>query len=451
MMKAKKTWLKFIVVVAICFVTHILVGLFSSLMVNNFVLNTRLANFTIYDGYADFSILLFYIPLSALLIFNKIKGNGFLISLGAFFIFLMGKVFIVDVISHYLRLYVKTQQNGAYSFEIFKDQLAKNWGDLLWEFSHLGQFLSFMVWVFIALLGVCYLSLWIKNKLKMNIKIHPIFGLFLLFGFSSCGDNIQREKDKYPDIPEFPLFKQNALAYKKLGLATVSYKDNQSAKVDGHDLVIHTNDYFFYAVADSCLLLITGYREAIKPGNEFPAKHFITLTRVKNHKIDKYQLTDTTNVANLNCVIVAKQLQVGNKAIDLSASKFMLDRKISTAKKSTDSTFFSSWNFVDKPTDFESKDIFDSTFVKEFDRVTVGSKGHLSGGLNNGIDYTYDRVPLVYYQFNVGSKIALTKINFDEQKPPLLLKIKDNIYCITYSNELKLRQEIKHYEIGVIE
>lgn len=117
----------------------------------------------------------------------------------------------------------------------------------------------------------------------------------------------------------------------------------------------------------------------------------------------------------------------------------------------TDSTNIFSWNFVDDVTDDESNDIFDSSFVKEFDRVTIGSKGSLSGGLNNGIDYTYDPVPLVYYQFNVGNKTGLTKINFDEQKPPLLLKIKDKIYSITYSNELKLRQKVQHYEIGVIE
>lgn len=445
----KRTLLKLIATLAICFVVHILVALFSGLVVNGYIINTPLANFTIYDSYADFSILLFYIPLSALLIFNKISGNGFLISLGAFVAFLIGKVFIIDVIVHYIRFYVKTQQNGAYNFEIFKHQLVSQWDNLLFEFSNLGQFFSTIVWVFFALLAICYLSLWAKkSSLFLNGK--PFALVCSLLVLSSCGDNVQREKDKYPDIPKFPAFKQNTVVYKKLGLATVAYKANQSAKVDGHDLVIHTNDYFYYAVADSCLLLITGYREAIKPGNEFPAKHFITLTRVKNHKIDKYQLTDTTNVANLNCVIVAKQLQVGNKAVDLSASKFMLGRKISTAKKSTDSTFFSSWNFTNSTTDFESKDIFDSTFVKELDRVTVGSKGRFSGGLNNGINYVYDPVPLVYYQFNVGHKTGLTKINFDEQKPPFLLKIKDKIYCITYSNELKLRQKVQHYEVGVI-
>lgn len=450
-MKEKRTLLKFGVAIAICLAVHILVALFSSLIVNNYILNTRLANFTIYEGYADFSIVLFYFLISALLIFNKIKGNGLLIAIAAFLGFIVSKVFVIDVIQHYIRFYVKTQQNGVYSFEIFKDQLARNWRNLLWEFSNFGQLLSSIVWVFIALLSVCYLSLWVKNKLKPNIKINPIFGLFLLFGFSSCGDNIQRKKDKYPDIPEFPSFKQNGLTYKKLGVATVSYKAHQSAIVNGHNLVIHTQDYFFYAVADSSLFIVTGYREAVEPGKEFPAKNFITLTRVRSRKIEKLVWVDTCDY-NLPIFKDGKTLIVGNRLFNTQC-QFLT---FTTINKDDDDLINKSlkaytWYFTDLPLNDNYKALYDSTFVKELDRVTIGSDGKLSGGLNNGIDYTYSAVPLIYYKFNVGNKIGITKINFDEQKPPLLLKTKDNIYCITYSNELKLRQKVQHYEIGVIE
>lgn len=160
----KKTILKFGIVLTICFAVHILAGLFSSLIVNHFILNTRLANFTIYDGYADFSMLLFYIPVSALLVYDKVRGNVWLIALGAFVVILISKVFLIDIIAHYIRFYVKTAQNGAYNFEIFINRLAKNLDGLLWEFSNLGQFLSFIIWVFIALLGVCYLSIWVKKN-----------------------------------------------------------------------------------------------------------------------------------------------------------------------------------------------------------------------------------------------------------------------------------------------
>lgn len=161
----KSTLLKFGIVLAICFAAHILVGLFSSLIVNKFILNTRRANFTIYDGYADFGILLAYIPVSALLVFDKIKGKAWLIALGAFVVFLISKAFVLDIIAHYFRFYVKTNQNGIYSFEIFKEKLASQWDSLLFEFSNLGQVLSFSVWVFMALVGICYLSLLCKNWL----------------------------------------------------------------------------------------------------------------------------------------------------------------------------------------------------------------------------------------------------------------------------------------------
>lgn len=156
--------LKFAIAIAICFAVHILVAFFSSLIVNHYIINTRLANFTIYDSYANFSILLAYIPLSALLIFNKISGNGFVVTLVSFFLILMAKVFVADILNHYFKFYVKTQQNGAYSFEIFKDKLASQWDNLVWEFSNFGQFLSSIIWVFIALLGVCYLSVWAKKS-----------------------------------------------------------------------------------------------------------------------------------------------------------------------------------------------------------------------------------------------------------------------------------------------
>jgi len=161
----KRTLVKFTIAIAICFAVHILVGLFSSLIVNNFILNARLANFTIYDGYADFGILLAYIPVSALLVFDKVKVNALLISVVAFVVILTSKVFIIDVIEHYVKFYVKIQQNGAYSFEIFTNRLARNLVELLWEFCNLGQVLSFIIWVFLALLCICYLSIYSRNKL----------------------------------------------------------------------------------------------------------------------------------------------------------------------------------------------------------------------------------------------------------------------------------------------
>jgi len=441
--------LKFAIAIAICFAVHILVVLFSNLIVNGYIINTRLANFTIYDGYADFSMLLAFIPLSALLVFDKIKGNFLLIALVWFVVFVVVKVFVIDVTSHYFRFYVDTQQNGAYSFEIFKDKLASQWDSLLFEFSNLGQFLSFIFWVFVALLGISYLSLRAKSKLNLSVKISPIFGLFFLFGFSSCGDNIQREKDKHPEIPVFPRFANNALIYEKLDVATVSFEDYKTAKVDGDNLVIHTQDYFYYAVADSSLFLVTGYREALNPGMEFPAKNFVTLTRLRNKKIEKLVWTDTCE-NDLPIFNDGKTLMIGSRVFDTQTKRLTFSKIDKTDDDLVNKSMMAyTWNFTKSSAG--NYKVYDSTFVKEFDRITIGSSGRLSGGVNNGIDYTYDAVPMVYYEFNVDGKLAKTKINFDEQKAPLLLKVADEIYCITYSSELKLRRTVHHYEIGVIE
>lgn len=446
----KRNLMKFVVAIAICLAVHVSACLISSVIVNHFISNTRLANFSMYDGYADSSILLVYISIAALLLFDKIKGNALVITTASFVVFVVAKVFIFDLIADYLRFYVKTKQNGSYSFEVFKHQIGRQWDSLLWEFSNIGQFLSTIVWLFIALLSICYLSLWAKNKLKLELKVSPIFGLFLLLGLSSCGDNIKREKDKHPEIPEFPHFANDALAYKKLDVAKVSFENYKTAKVDGHNLVIHTQDYFFYAMTDSSLFLITGYREALNPGIEYPAKNFVTLTRLRKKKIEKLVWTDTCD-NDLPIFNDGKTLIIGSRVFDTQAQRLTFSK---IAKIDDDSVNKSimvyTWNFNNKSFSSDYK-MYDSTFVKEFDRITTGSDGHLSGGLNNGINYTYDAVPMVYYEFNFDGKVGKTKINFDEQKPPLLLKVADKIYCITYSRELKLKLNVYNYEIGVIE
>lgn len=285
---------------------------------------------------------------------------------------------------------------------------------------------------------------------KMPFLLQFVMALLLLVSLFSCGDNIQREKDKHPEIPNFPRFAENKLSYKKLNVATVSYKNHQSAKVDGHDLVIHTQDYFFYALADSSLFLITGYRKALNPGMEYPAKNFVTLTRLRKKKTEKLVWIDTCD-NDLPIYNDGKTLIVGSRVFNAQALRLTF-AKIDKNDDDlvSDSLETNTWSFSNKLISEDYKP-FDSTFVKELDRITIGSSGRVSGGLNNGINYTYDAVPLIYYEFIVNGKVGKTKINFDEQRVPLLLKVGNNIYCISYSKELKFRRNVYHYEIGVLE
>lgn len=159
----KNKMLKFVAMLVISLLVHVFVSLFSSLIVNNFIINTKLANFTIYDGYAGFSMVFYYMLLSALLVFNKIRGNVFVLALSAFLVIMLTQAFVITVAENYFRFYVKTDQNGAYSFEILHRQLLRNWDSLLWEFGNWGQILSFLIWVFVGLLAICYSSRWVKN------------------------------------------------------------------------------------------------------------------------------------------------------------------------------------------------------------------------------------------------------------------------------------------------
>ncbi|TKC01759.1 hypothetical protein [Pedobacter cryotolerans] len=163
----KKYWLflKLAIALAISFAVFILTSFFSEFVVNKYLIQSHLANYSFYEGFADLSTFCCYVLASALLVFDKLRGNAFLLAIGFFIAILLLKCFLVDVVAHYFRFYGNTQQNGNYSFEIFKNKLANQWDSLLFEFTNLGQLLSFTVWQFVALLGICYLSILVRNKL----------------------------------------------------------------------------------------------------------------------------------------------------------------------------------------------------------------------------------------------------------------------------------------------
>ncbi|PDS25879.1 hypothetical protein [Flavobacterium branchiophilum] len=262
----------------------------------------------------------------------------------------------------------------------------------------------------------------------------------------SCGDNIKREEDKHPEIPEYPLFLKNSLVYRKLYVATVSFNNNKSKD----NLVIHTKDYFFYTVTDSTLFIITGYREAVEPGREFPAKNFITLTRVKNSKIETEKWTEICD-QEIPIINNGDTLHIGRKKIDLKSTKLISKKDVFYADEiSKDKKFISSWDPYYEYYNIDYKMIYDSTVIKEFGRVTIGSGSHLTGSVG-AINWSYHAIPLIYYQFKSNGKTGLTKINFDEQKPPLLVKIQDKIYCITHSEPSELNRKVINYEIGILE
>lgn len=280
-------------------------------------------------------------------------------------------------------------------------------------------------------------------------NILAIFTIAYFILLASCSSPIKPEKDNHPEIPEFPLFAKDSLKYKVLDVATVTYTAYKSAKVDGHNMVIHINDFFYYTIADSALFVITGYSESIKPGNPHPAKNFVELRKISNNKIEKIAWIDTCET-DLQTYSNGTELQIGNKFFNVKSPKLTFAKSNKTDAMAHDSLAFSSASFSYYPTDKEDI-MYDTTMVKEFDRIIAGSKGNLSGGLNN-LDYTYKPVPMVYYQFKVNGKTGKTKINFDMQKTPLLLKVNQNLYSITYGLDLLgvSKHRIK-YEIAKIE
>lgn len=259
--------------------------------------------------------------------------------------------------------------------------------------------------------------------------------LFLLT-LASCGDNIKTEKDKYPDIPECPQFKDNVFISQNITkMVLIPSKFKRSTK-----------NYFNlkYAVKDSSIYLITNYNDAEFPEiNALDDKYYLTLLRIDNGKVTlKKEWTDSDFVSNF-WIKPNNDLIIGKQSFS-SQENYHTSKKIDSVK--IDSLKCIQFRNIGELFDTEEKVSF-----KKFDSVVIDSKGKLGGGVNSGFDYKYSPVYLHYYKLTWKNKVSLTKIDERWTPFPYFIPVRNKLYCITYSEDTNLNGKLKkEYKLEVM-
>ena len=255
-----------------------------------------------------------------------------------------------------------------------------------------------------------------------NIKsllVLVMFGILL----SSCGNgNIQLEKDKYPNIPNFPKFEGNVFKSEKV--ATIRLELDKNFKNQ------QQNKYYFrYLLKDSSLYIITYFSD-----KEFPdiplnnQKYFVDLILIKGDRLTKHaRWIDTDfdihfDLDNNDDLAIGRRKYLANSHY----RKFEEIENVPHLGEPVD-TIFKAWDQRDEP--------LESPFFKSFSNATVGTSGRISGGGNSGYTYQHDPVSLTYYNVTYKDKIGRTKINYDYQEDPLFLKAGESVYYVTYDSD----------------
>lgn len=264
-----------------------------------------------------------------------------------------------------------------------------------------------------------------------------LFFILPIFVLISCGDNIKTEKDKYPDIPEFPQFKDNAFAPQnvtKMILNPSKFKRS-------------TENYFNlkYAVKDSSIYIVTIYNDAEFPEiNSARDKYYLTLVKIDNGKVTfKKEWTDSDFVSNF-WIKPNNDLIIGERSF-LSKEMYQTSRK-------SDSMVIDSLKYLEFKNLGELFDTREKADFKVFDSIVIDSKGELGGGVNSGFDYRYSPVFLKYYKLTWKNKTRLTKIDNRWTPFPYFIPVKNKLYYITYIEDPTLKGKLqKEYKIELIE
>ena len=243
--------------------------------------------------------------------------------------------------------------------------------------------------------------------------------LILLVVLISCNDNVVKEKDKYPEIPNFPQFKDEIFTSTKV--AEVSLKLNKEFKYQNNKY------YFRYLIKDSTAYIITFFTDSDHPEYPYGGEDYVVDLLVFDGKnVNHSRWIDKDFDFNFD-LDEERNLTIARR--QYSASTNYKDYKVvSTNDKKVD-TLFKPW-IQGAAIDLNIEDL------KAYDEVIIGSKGGLGGNKNMPIfSLEYDAVPLIYYELNYKSKRGLTKIDFRNEKYPLTIKTKNSLFYVTYHQD----------------
>lgn len=252
---------------------------------------------------------------------------------------------------------------------------------------------------------------------------------------ASCGDNFQREKDMYPDIPVFPDFKGGKLKSKKADDIRLLLNDKFERK---------SNPYYFnYLVKDSTLYIMTYFTDREFPEIPLDDDYLVDLVIISNDKpVKHFKWTMDDFAINFDVDT--------NRNVIIGTHKYLANTNFSTYNlvphipddNSPQPATFKTWQSK-KLEEIENTDYF-----KSFDRVIVDSEGNITASVNKGYGYSYSPVYLIYYNMTYKNKLWKTKINYNHLEAPLMWKLGKEIYYVNYHEEdLKSGNRVKQYSI----
>lgn len=234
----------------------------------------------------------------------------------------------------------------------------------------------------------------------------------------SC-DNIKTVKDKYPDIPEFPNFKNGGLK--------LIIKKEILTKIDSTK---NNSDYYRrirYISKDSTFYLITflsnNYELNMPSKGDLYSIHLYTF---KNNEIEHYYWKDDDFKINFEIDSENNDLTIGKRKYFASSNYSNYDISPTfTDSTKVDSIFYQSFGFE---TYIKDKNFYEPI---SFDNVIIDSKRVSSAKAHSAISalgWEYQPVYLTYYKVKHKNKIGLTKVIHNNT--PMFFKCKEELYFI---------------------
>lgn len=256
--------------------------------------------------------------------------------------------------------------------------------------------------------------------MKNTIKQLSILNLIFLFVLISCG---KTEKDKHPDIPYFPKFKDDVLKLVKV----------KEIELDLDSTVKHQNSNNLktrYFVKDSTLFLITFFTDSENAGDILGDKNVTSTVDLVVIKKDKIQHTGwIDDDFKLNFKIDSLNNLTIGKHIFFAKSNYYEQDVVSNFKDHIHNDTLFSHYLDDKLTGY---------FEPFADDVVIIDRNFESGGVAHEplSVLAFESVPvyLKYYKIKHKNKVGLTKI-YDGSRPQFI-KLNDEIYFIKEENKV---------------
>lgn len=154
-----------------CMLIYYIIGYISNYIVIHFIMKYRLVHWTMYEGFAPYTIIFIMLFLMVFCFFSKKNYNVFGTSI-LFYLLVILVYFPINLYQHYVRFYVETTSNGAFTKEQLWEQICNQAEDFVGLFSYnFGSFLASDFWVIISFILVAFAAKKLKKTefSKMNI------------------------------------------------------------------------------------------------------------------------------------------------------------------------------------------------------------------------------------------------------------------------------------------